>query len=135
MILVHAEVEKSINVAMENKIVIENPKGSYKSFEIEGDPVWKDYPLSGVTYPVDYGYVEGYKSEDGHDLDVFVGSGELKGYIKVWRCDVPIETKFVLRVTKEEWEEIAKTFSPVIKEQALFESEEDFIKKLSFYKK
>jgi inorganic pyrophosphatase len=76
-------------------ICIENPKGSYKSFEIENDPVWKDYPLKGVTYPVDYGYIENYRSEDNQDLDVFVGTGESNGYMKIWRCDVPAETKFV----------------------------------------
>lgn len=118
----------------EYKIVIENSKGSYKSFEIEGDPVWKDYPLAGVTYPVDYGYVEGYKSEDGHDLDIFVGSGNLNGYIKVWRYDVPIETKFVTNVTMGEWDEIIKTFSPVIKEQMIFESRDNFERAIAVYK-
>lgn len=114
------------------KIHIENPKGSYKSFEIENDPAWKDYPLTGVTYPVDYGYLEGYKSEDGHDLDVFVGSGNLNGYIKIWRIDVPAETKFALNVTREEWDEIMKAFAPVIKEKALLKNEaelEDYLLK------
>jgi len=120
---------------MENKIVIENQKGSYKSFEIKNDPLWENYPISGVTYPVDYGYIEGYKSEDGHDLDVFVGSGKLNGYIKIWRCDVPIETKFITNVTEEEWNEIVKIFSPVIKEQKLFEKDSEFQKFLFLYKK
>jgi inorganic pyrophosphatase len=40
------------------EIVIEQPKGSYKSFEIQGDQLWKDYPLEGMTYPVNYGYVK-----------------------------------------------------------------------------
>lgn len=117
------------------KIIIENPKGSYKSFEIENDPIWKDYPLAGVTYPVDYGYIEGHKSEDNHDLDVFVGSGELNGYIKIWRYDVPIETKFAIKVTKEEWDEIVKIFSPVVKEQKIFKNEEEYNKILSKYKR
>jgi hypothetical protein len=120
---------------MKNKIVIENPKGSYKSFEIENDPVWKDYPLAGVTYPVDYGYIDGYKSEDGHDLDVFVGSGNLNGYIKVWRYDVPIETKFAINVTEKEWDEIIKIFSPVIKEQKIFSDDGELKKTLALYEK
>lgn len=120
---------------MKNKIVIENPKGSYKSFEIENDPVWKDYPLAGVTYPVDYGYIDGYKSEDGHDLDVFVGSGDLNGYIKIWRYDVPIETKFAMDVTEKEWNEIIAIFSPVIKVKKLFKSSAEFEKALSLYRK
>ena len=116
------------------KIHIENPKGSYKSFGIENDPIWKDYPLSGVTYPVDYGYIEGYQSEDGQDLDVFRGSGHLNGYIKVWRCDVPIETKIAMNVTQEEWDEIIKTFEPVIKGKALFDTVGDFESFLLKYK-
>lgn len=120
---------------MENnlKVVIENKKGTYKSFEIEGDPVWKDYPLAGVTYPVDYGYIERYKSEDGQKLDIFVGSGNLHGYIKVWRYDVPIETKVLTNITKEEFEEVIKAFSPVIKEKLLFEKENDFKEFLKRY--
>lgn len=107
-------------------IVIENPKGSYKSFEIDNDPVWEKYPLKGVTYPVDYGYIEGYQSEDKHDLDVFVGSGTLYGYMKVWRCDVPIETKVLLEVSQEELDAILKEFAPVIKEQGTFTTLEEF---------
>lgn len=117
------------------KITIENPKGSYKSFEIENDPVWKNYPLAGVTYPVDYGYLEGYKSEDDHDLDVFVGTGELNGYIKIWRYDVPIESKFMVGVSQEEWNEIVTIYNPVIKEKKLFGTEEEFTKTLNLYKK
>jgi len=120
---------------MDHKIVIENPKGSYKSFEIENDPIWKEYPLAGVTYPVDYGYIDGYKSEDGHDLDVFVGSGTLNGYIKIWRYDVPIETKFALKVTQKEWNEIIETFSSVIREQKVFDTSDEFEKFLSLYEK
>lgn len=116
------------------EIHIENPKGTYKSFEIENDPVWKDYPLSGVTYPVDYGYIEGYQSEDGQDLDVFKGSGNLNGYIKVWRYDVPIETKIIMNVTQEEWDEIVKTFEPVIREKLLLGTGSDLDNFLLKYK-
>lgn len=117
------------------KIKIENPRGSYKSFEIENDSVSKDYPLKGVTYPVDYGYIEGYVSEDGEDLDVFVGSGDLNGYIKVWRYDTPIETKFIKNVTKDEWDAIIAQFKPVIKESECFASQERFVEALKMYKK
>ena len=116
-------------------IVIENPKGSYKSFEIDADPAWKDYPLAGVTYPVDYGYIKGYRSEDDEDLDVFVGSGELSGYMKIWRVDVPIETKFILGVTKKEWDDIVTVFSPVIKDKELFMNEEQLEKTISLYRR
>lgn len=135
MISVIAVPERSLRNVMDHKIVIENPKGSYKSFEIENDPIWKEYPLAGVTYPVDYGYIDGYKSEDGHDLDVFVGSGTLNGYIKIWRYDVPIETKFALKVTQKEWNEIIETFSSVIREQKVFDTSDEFEKFLSLYEK
>ncbi len=114
-------------------IIIENPKGSYKSFDVGDDPVWKDYPLKGVTYPVDYGYIKGYQSEDGHDLDVFKGSGTVNGYIRVWRYDVPIETKFVIGASEVEWQEIIDTFRPVLKEQKRFIDEAEFFFELKAY--
>lgn len=76
------------------EISIENTKGSYKSFKTENDPVWHSYPLKGITYPVDYGCIEGYEGEDGAELDIFVGNGDKNGYIKVRRLDVSAETKF-----------------------------------------
>ncbi len=95
-------------------VTIENKKGSYKSFEVEGDPLWKGYPLKGVTYPVDYGSIAGYTGEDGADLDVFVGSGEHYGYITVSRMDVPVETKFFMSMTEQEIEAVHDAFAPVL---------------------
>ncbi|MEK6889592.1 MAG: hypothetical protein AABW82_01210 [Nanoarchaeota archaeon] len=117
------------------KIIIEQMKGSYKSFEIDNDPLWKDYPLEGVTYPVDYGYIKGYKSEDNHDLDVFVGSGKLSGYLKIWRYDVPAETKILYQVSQKELESIMIIFEPVILEICLLDKEEKFNSFLQKYKK
>lgn len=116
------------------KIIIENPKGTYKSFEIEDDPVWKDYPLKGVTYPVDYGYIEGYEGEDGADLDIFVGTGDIYGSIKISRMDVPEETKFFAKVTEEELKSILEEFKPVILSSTVL-SEEDFLEAIKLYKK
>ncbi len=106
------------------KITIENPKGSYKSFEIEGDPISEKYPLKGVTYPVDYGSVEDYLGEDGADLDVFTGTGEECGLIRVSRLDVPSETKFFIRVTEEEIKAIESAFAPVLLETKILNEEE-----------
>ncbi len=118
------------------KIIIENPKGSHKVFVEESDTSeWKDYPLRSVTYPVDYGYIEGYKSEDDEDLDVFVGTGELSGYMKIWRCDVPIETKFIMNVTQEEFGEIITLFASVVTEKGEFKTESEFRSKLQEYKR
>ncbi|MBI3632249.1 MAG: hypothetical protein HY225_02275 [Candidatus Vogelbacteria bacterium] len=96
------------------KVVIENPKGSYKSFEVEGDPVWEQYPLKGVTYPVDYGYIEGYMGEDGAELDIFVGTGNKFGHIKIWRTDVPEETKFYAKLMEGELARVIEIFKPVL---------------------
>jgi hypothetical protein len=92
--------------------VIENKKGSYKSFIPEGEET--TYPLRGVTYPVDYGYINGYIGEDDAELDLFIGTGNLKGYIKVWRLDVPVETKFFTEVSRKELAEILLAFEPVL---------------------
>ena len=104
------------------KISIENPKGSYKSFESD-DPTDNPYPLKGVTYPVDYGYIDGYVGEDGADLDIFVGTGDKAGYIKVWRLDVPEETKFFINLTEGELESVVLTFKPVLLDNKVLDVE------------
>ncbi len=96
------------------KIVIENLRGSYKKFADSLD----EYPILGVTFPVHYGYIEGYVGEDTHDLDVFVGSGDIHGIMKVNRDDVVggVETKIIIYVTEKEFEEIKETYNLVIHE-------------------
>lgn len=98
------------------KVVIENPKGTSKVFRRKsgGDPAWKDYPLDGVTYPVDYGYIEGFIGEDKMGLDIFIGSGDVFGYFRMRRLDVPEETKFFARVTPAELAQILIAFAPVL---------------------
>jgi hypothetical protein len=110
-------------------IIIENPKGSYKPFEVEDE----SYPLKGVTYPVDYGYIKDYWGEDGAELDVFVGSGDLCGVIKVWRLDVLEETKVFINVTQVEFDQILGAFKPVLLSSAVM-SKANFIDRLSFFK-
>ena len=115
------------------KIIIENPKGSYKSFETENDAVWNSYPLKGVTYPVDYGCIDGYKGEDEAELDIFVGSRKKNGYIKIWRLDVPEETKFFIKVTDEELANVLKVFKPVhLKHEIL--DDENFVSEIEKFK-
>jgi inorganic pyrophosphatase len=115
------------------RIVLENPKGSYKSFESEDGSEASTYPLKGITYPVDYGHIEGFVGEDGDDLDVFVGTGSIQGFIKVWRLDVPEETKAVLNVTEEEFEAIKDVFEPVLKEVVVL-TENDILAKIATFK-
>ncbi len=106
---------KHIETFAHLKITIENPKGTYKSF-VDEDDTENTYPLKGVTYPVDYGSIKGYVGEDGDDLDIFVGSGDICGHITVARPDIEngIETKMVAHVTSEEFESILKAFEPVL---------------------
>ncbi len=96
-----------------NSVVIENETGTYKDFHLKpGDT----YPLSGVTYPVDYGYLPGYIGEDGHDLDIFVGT-ELRGklgHFTVWRGDVPEEHKYYVAMQDDELSSVLEVFAPVL---------------------
>jgi hypothetical protein len=110
----------------EYTIGIENAKGSYKSFDVAG------YPLAGVTYPVDYGYIQGYEGEDGSALDVFVGTGDLAGYIVVWRLDVPVETKVFMNLTKDEFAAVKKAFDPVLVEDEVLD-DQSFVNLLKRY--
>lgn len=121
---------KLLSKDMHYKIQIENKKGSYKSFG--NDP---NYPLKGVTYPVDYGYIEGYTGEDDDPLDIFIGNGngKLFGYVEVWRLDVPKETKMFIYVTKEELEKILNAFKPVLKSYKIL-MQDEFDAKLNDFK-
>ncbi len=55
--------------------------------------------------------------------------------MKIWRYDVPIETKFIMSVSQKEWDEIIEIYTPVIKEKKLFENEEEFKNMLNIYKR
>ena len=94
------------------KLVIENLCGTYKKF---ADSL-EEYPLLGVTFPTHYGYIDGYIGEDTHDLDVFIGSGDLYGVLKMKRDDVEggLETKILLFVTSKEYEQIKIAYQPVL---------------------
>ena len=113
------------------RLVIENPSGSYKKFADSYD----EYPVLGVTYPTHYGYIVGYTSEDGHDLDVFIGNGPLYGTLKVAREEIKggIETKFILGVNQTELEEIEAAFKRVIVELKTFD-QATFLKLLENHK-
>lgn len=89
--------------------VLEKPKGSTKYFG-------KDYPIKRMIYPVDYGYLPGYISEDGDDTDFFKGTGDQHGMFQVWRPDVKgdIETKFFYMLTDKEQAAVVTAFTPVL---------------------
>lgn len=120
------------NIKLKNdtiKYKIENKKGSIKIFYDEDDPEGKEYPLKKMKYPVDYGYIKNkYIAEDEAELDIFVGTGDLYGYMVVYRLDVPRETKMIYKVSNEEWNSIIKAFKPVVVEQKKFKNEDEFKK-------
>lgn len=113
------------------KIVIENLTGSYKKFADSLD----DYPVLGVTYPTHYGYIEGYASEDGHDLDVFIGNGKMFGLMRVKRDEIKsgLETKFLLGVNQSEIDNIKQQFAPVVDTLETFD-ESGFLSKLEEFR-
>lgn len=104
---------------------IEKHAGEYKDF---GNPE-SDYPLKGVTYPVDYGDISDFTGEDGANLDIFMGrTGTLFGYIKVFRPELPDgEHKFYLYVSDDEESSILKEFQPVLVDHGKFASLDELL--------
>lgn len=59
----------------EFEVVIEIPRGSRNKYEVDHETgkVWLDRRLfTAMTYPADYGFIEGTMGEDGDPLDVLV---------------------------------------------------------------
>lgn len=101
---------------------IEKKQGEFKDFGLAPDD---PYPLKGVTYPSDYGDIEGYIAEDGANLDFFVGSdGERFGYIRVFRPELKDgEHKFYAWLSDEQVDGIQSEFAPVLIEHVSLDSE------------
>jgi len=110
-------------------LVIEKMRGSYKKFRA-------GYPVVGVTFPTHYGYIKGYVSEDGKDLDVYLGSGNLHGYIKMIRPTFPdgVETKTFVYCSQEELDAIEQAYKPVVVEIKAID-EDQFISFIEQFKK
>ena len=115
------------------EFVIENLTGSYKKFA----NTLEEYPILGVIYPTHYGYIKGYKSEDGHDLDVFIGNGNIFGAMIVNRDDAPngIETKMLFGINNEELKAIKSKFEPVINDLLISSTIEEFFEQLALFKR
>ena len=107
------------------EVVIDHVRGSYKKF---ADTV-EQYPVLGVTFPTHYGYIKEYIGEDQRGLDVFLGTGNLLGYIRFERKEAMggVETKMFLHISEEELDLILKEYEPVVQEVAQFETEDDFL--------
>ena len=81
-------------LAGEARIVVDRPKGTRHP----------NFP--NLVYPVDYGYLEGTASQDGHPVDVWVGTQEPKRVVGVI-CTVDLtkrdsEIKVLYGCTPEE---------------------------------
>jgi hypothetical protein len=112
---------------------LEKKPGEYKNFHVaEGDP----YPLKGVTYPTAYGDIDGYTGEDGHTLDVFVGTGNLFGYFTVHRPDVEgnVEHKFCLNLSQREESLVLEAFQPVLLEHDRYDTFEALVEAIQPFK-
>jgi inorganic pyrophosphatase len=60
---------------MEFEVVVEIPRGSRNKYEVdhESGAIWLDRRLfTAMSYPADYGFIEGTFGEDGDPLDVLV---------------------------------------------------------------
>jgi hypothetical protein len=112
---------------------LEKQPGEYKDFHVAADD---PYPLKGVIYPTNYGDIEGYTGEDGHPLDVFVGTGVILGFFQVFRPEIAeqIEHKFYLNLTEDEEAAVLEAFDPVLRSHGRFGSIDELIKAMSPFK-
>jgi hypothetical protein len=95
-----------------NTIFVEMHPGDHKDFGAA-----QDYPLKGVTFVTEYGYLPGYTGEDGADLDFFVGSQKdgLCGSFIVYRPELEHgEHKFYVCMGEEELAATLKEYEPVV---------------------
>lgn len=117
-----------------NRFVIDVPKNTYYDFELAPDST---YPLKGVTYPVDYGNIPGYTTEDGHELDLFVGLdlGGAMGYLVVERGEhTPNEHKFFVGLAQEELNQVLSELNPVLVTHAKVSTVTELITFIERYK-
>ncbi len=112
---------------------IEKHAGEYKDFGIPEDST---YPLKGITYPVDYGDIEGYVTEDGSNLDLFVGeNGEICGFFRVSRPELNNgEHKFYINLSDEEERAVLEQFAPVIIERGRYKTNEELVEAIQRFK-
>jgi hypothetical protein len=102
-----------------DEIVIEIEPGGYKDFGVSPD---NPYPMKGAHYATAYGEIPGYIGEDGHALDVFVGSllvGQC-GYFMVYCGAGPdgqdyTEHKYYLAMSEQELTAVLQEFDAVMR--------------------
>lgn len=114
-----------------NTFVVDLPAGEYKDFGLPPD---SPYPLKGVTYPVDYGYLPGHIGEDGYELDLFVGNtieGNMGALLVDRGADMPSEHKFYVALNDVELEEILTELKPVLISHTIFNRLELLLKNIA----
>lgn len=89
-----SELEKLLS---SNKVIIDRPKGS-------AHPRYPEY-----IYPLDYGYIEGTKSQDGGGIDVWCGFGDRKEVSGVLVIFDPVKKDSEIKVLVGCNEEESKT--------------------------
>ena len=117
-----------------NSYELDVPASTYYDFEL---PEGSDYPLAGVTYPVDYGNMPGYTAEDGHELDLFVGNqiDGLMGSVIVFRGHTsPDERKFYVALDQKQLEEILNQLQPVLRSHEPISNIESLLMAIELYK-
>lgn len=96
-----------------------------------------DYPLKGVTFATEYGYLPGYTGEDGADLDFFVGSQKdgLCGSFTVYRPELKHgEHKFYVCMSEEELAATLKEYEPVAQGHVPLKGVNDLLKVIGSYR-
>lgn len=113
---------------------IEKHMGERKDFGLAPDD---PYPLKGVTYPSDYGDIEGYIGEDGANLDFFIGNGGANyGFIRVYRPELENgEHKFYVKLTDEQVVGVLSEFDPVLIEHVALDSEQSLLQAIQPFRK
>jgi len=112
-----------------NSAVIDQPKGSYKHFGL------KNYPLKGIKYTTDYGYLPGHTGEDKAELDFFRGTGKKQGTLLFHRPDVKggKETKTYFNMSTKELSRIRKDLAPILLDHTAM-SQKRFAEELKKFK-
>ncbi len=128
-----------MNVARElpnplNTFVVDLPANQYKDFELPPDST---YPLRGVTYSVDYGYLPNHTGEDTHELDLFMGNstGGRCGSVLVDRgSGAPNEHKFYAALSDIEVEQILDELDPVLVAHSKLESLDKLLEEIAAFR-
>ena len=115
-----------------NNIFIEMRPGDHKDFGAA-----PDYPLKGVIFMTEYGYLPSYTGEDGAALDFFVGSklDGLCGSFTVYRPELKNgEHKFYVCMGEEDLAATLKEYEPVVVKHEPLEGMAELLSKIEQFK-